>query len=203
MIFRETFLQGVLLIEPEPRADERGSFARYFCIREFSEQGLQSNFVQFNHSVNLHKGTLRGMHFQHPPSCEVKLIRCIRGAVFDVIIDIRKDSPTFLQSMGLELSAANGFMLYIPEGFAHGFQTLEENSEMIYHHSEYYAPGAEGGLHFQDPAFDIFWPMEPTVMSEKDQAYPLISPAFKGIDLMAGEAATDQENSNRLGIANK
>lgn len=183
MIFREASLKGAFIIAPEPRVDSRGSFARYFCIREFEEEGLRSDFVQFNHSINTHKGTLRGMHFQYAPHCEVKLIRCIKGRVFDVIVDVRKDSSTFLQSMGIELSAENATMLYIPEGFAHGFQTLEDGSEMIYHHTQFYAPGAEGGLSYKDPQVNIFWPMEPTVLSEKDQNYPFLTPDFKGVEL--------------------
>ncbi len=181
MIFHPTKLAGSYIIDLEPRSDERGWFARYYCKNEFAQIGHQQEWVQMNHSVNYEKGTLRGMHFQLPPFREIKMVRCIAGAVFDVIVDVRKDSPTFLQWIGLELSAANKKMLYIPEGFAHGFQTLSGNCELLYHHSEYYTPGAEGGLRYDDPALKIDWPLPVTVLSERDGGHPYVNEQFKGI----------------------
>lgn len=181
MKFIETELKGAYIIDLEPRKDDRGLFARTFCKREFQEIGHNKEFVQFNHSMSVQKGTLRGMHFQNPPSAEIKLIRCIRGKVFDVIIDLRAGSSTFLKHIGVVLSEENMRMIYVPEGFAHGFQTLEDNTQMIYHHTEYYAPGSEGGLNFRDPSLNIEWPLTPTNLSDKDQKYPYIDNNFKGI----------------------
>ena len=181
MKFLETPLANAYLIDLRPFQDDRGLFARTFCQREFEEIGHQKPFVQFNHSHTNTKGTLRGLHFQHPPHAEIKLIRCIKGSVFDVMVDLRKDSPTFLQHVGVELSERNMRMIYIPEGFAHGFQTLEDHCELIYHHTAYYQPGSEGGIPYNDPAIGIEWPLDPTVLSEKDQRYPVIGPAFSGL----------------------
>jgi dTDP-4-dehydrorhamnose 3,5-epimerase len=181
MKFLDTGLKGAYIIELEPRRDERGLFARTFCKREFSEINHTKEFVQFNHSMSSQKGTLRGMHFQIPPSAEIKLIRCIRGAVLDVIIDLRKGSPTFLKHIQVVLSEENMNMIYVPEGFAHGFQTLEDNTQMIYHHTEYYSPENERGLNFNDPTFNITWPLEPINLSEKDKKNPYIDNNFKGI----------------------
>jgi dTDP-4-dehydrorhamnose 3,5-epimerase len=181
MIFNPTKLAGSYVIDLEPRSDERGWFARFYCKNEFSQIGHTKEWVQLNHSVSYEKGTLRGMHFQVPPFREIKMVRCIAGAIFDVIVDIRKDSPTFLQWIGIELSVANKKMLYIPEGFAHGFQTLTGNCELIYHHSEYYAPGAEGGLRYDDPALKIEWPLPVTVISDRDKGHPYVNEHFKGI----------------------
>jgi dTDP-4-dehydrorhamnose 3,5-epimerase len=183
MKFFETELKGAYTIDIEPRKDDRGLFARTFCKREFQEIGHTKEFVQFNHSMSVLKGTLRGMHFQYPPFSEIKLIRCIRGQVLDVIIDLRAGSPTFLNHIGVILSEENMRMIYVPEGFAHGFQTLEDNSQMIYHHTEYYTPGNEGGLNFKDPILNIQWPLEPTNLSDKDQKYPFIDNNFKGINI--------------------
>jgi len=184
MIFHNTDLKGAYVIELEPFKDQRGQFARTFCKKEFEEHGLVGEFVQFNHSQNVHKGTLRGMHFQHPPFSEVKLVRCVKGAVLDVIIDIRKDSSTYLLHTAVELSAFNQKMIYIPEGFAHGFQTLEAHTELLYFHSNFYQPGAEGGLKFDDPVLGIQWPLTPSYLSEKDKAYELLSSDFQGIKLI-------------------
>lgn len=181
MKFFETELKGAFIIELEPRRDERGLFVRTFCKREFAEINHTKEFVQFNQSVSLQKGTLRGLHFQVPPSSEIKLIRCIRGKVFDVIIDLRMGSPTFLQHIEVILSDEKMNMIYVPEGFAHGFQTLEDNSHMIYHHTEYYTPENERGLNYNDPAFNILWPLEPVNVSEKDQKHPFIDHNFNGI----------------------
>ena len=182
MKFIETSLKGAYIVEPEPFRDDRGFFARTFCKREFSEIKHTKEFVQFNHSMTTTKGTLRGMHYQIPPSAEIKLIRCIRGSVYDVIIDIRKNSPTFLKHFGVTLSESNLKMIYIPEGFAHGFQTLEDNAQMLYHHTEYYTPQNERGLNYKDPAFKIDWPLIPVNMTEKDQKYSFIDTNFKGIE---------------------
>lgn len=183
MKFVPTPLDGAYIVELEPFYDERGFFARTYCKNEFSAIGHDKEFVQFNHSMTLEKGTLRGMHFQVPPSAEVKLIRCIRGKVYDVIADIRKNSPTFLAHFGIVLSEENLKMIYVPEGFAHGFQTLADNSQMIYHHTAYYNPSNERGLRYNDPALGINWPLPCKNLTEKDKKYPLINNKFKGIIL--------------------
>jgi len=181
MTFHATPLEGSYTIDLQPFADERGWFARYYCKQAFAEIGHTKEWVQLNHSVSYKKGTTRGMHYQLPPFSEIKLVRCIAGAVFDVIVDIRKDSSTFLRWFGVELSAQNKKMLYIPEGFAHGFQCLEENCELLYHHSAFYQPGAEAGIRFDDPLVGIQWPLPVSVMSGRDAAHPLLHDDFKGI----------------------
>jgi dTDP-4-dehydrorhamnose 3,5-epimerase len=183
MHFHETGLAGAYIIDLEPFQDERGLFARTFCKREFEQIGHHKEFVQFNHSHSSTAGTLRGLHFQHPPFSEIKLIRCIKGAVWDVIVDIRQDSPTFLEHIGVELSESNMRMIYVPAGFAHGFQTLEDHTELIYHHTAYYAPEAEGGLYYKDLRLGIQWPLEPTVLSDKDQKHASMTNSFNGIIL--------------------
>jgi dTDP-4-dehydrorhamnose 3,5-epimerase len=183
MKFIETPLKGAYTIEIEPHIDDRGFFVRTYCKREFDQIHHTKEFVQFNHSMTVKKGTLRGMHYQVPPSAEIKLIRCIRGKVLDVVIDLRKNSPTFLQHISIVLSEDNRQMIYVPEGFAHGFQTLEDNSQMIYHHTEYYTPENERGLNYSDPAFQIKWPLPPINMTHKDQEYPFIDNNFKGIEI--------------------
>lgn len=181
MKFIPTSLSGSYIVELEPFSDERGWFARYFCKNEFAAIGHQAEWVQMNHSFTKEKGTLRGMHFQFPPHGEIKLVRCVSGAVYDVIVDLREDSPTFLQYTGVELSAANRRMIYIPEGFAHGFITLAPDSELLYHHSKLYTPGAEGGLRYDDPLLNILWPATPSLVSARDQQHPFIDNRFKGI----------------------
>jgi dTDP-4-dehydrorhamnose 3,5-epimerase len=181
MKFVQTGLAGVWVIELDVRADKRGAFARTFCKREFADVGLTKEFVQLNHSWNLKTGTLRGLHFQIPPYKEGKLVRCIRGHVFDVVVDLRKGSPTFLRSFSVELSERNFKMIYIPEGFAHGFQTLEDNCELFYHHTEYYAPGHEGGIRYSDPILKIDWPLPVVEISDRDLHHPLIEPNFAGL----------------------
>jgi dTDP-4-dehydrorhamnose 3,5-epimerase len=181
MIFTPTPLAGAFTIDLEPFSDERGWFARFYDRKEFEPIGHTRDWVQLNQSVSYTKGTLRGLHFQFPPFREIKMVRCIAGAVYDVIVDLRIGSPTFLQTFGAELSAGNSKMLYIPEGFAHGFQTLEANSALLYHHTEYYTPGAEGGLRYDDPALAIQWPLPVTVISERDVRHPLVDKHFKGI----------------------
>lgn len=172
MIFHRTTLQDAFVIDLETRGDERGFFARTFCRNEFSAHGLDTDYTQQNMSVSAHKGTLRGMHFQNAPHAETKLIRCVRGAIYDAIIDLREDSPTFGAWEGFELNADNKRMLYVPKGFAHGFQTLSDDVEVTYLVAGYYEPSAEGGVLWNDPAFSIDWPLEPTVMSDKDRAWP-------------------------------
>lgn len=152
--------------------DQRGFFARTYCEREFESHGLKSRYVQCSVSFNRYKGTLRGMHFQVAPHEETKLIRCTRGSIYDVIVDLRPASATFKQYVGLVLSAANGRMLYVPEGFAHGFQTLEDNTEVFYQMSQFYAPEHGRGVRWNDPAFGIEWPADERIILDRDQAYP-------------------------------
>ena len=180
MKFIPTILNGSFTIQLDPINDERGWFARYFCKKEFSTIGHEKEWVQMNHSFSLKKGTLRGMHFQKPPYSEIKLVRCIQGSVFDVIIDLRKDSPTFLKWFGTELSAENKLMMYIPEGFAHGFQTLEDNSGLLYMHTAYYSPEAESGLRYNDPQVNISWPLEISEISMRDTNHDLLE-KFNGL----------------------
>ncbi len=183
MIFHKTSLPGLFVIDMQPFVDDRGLFARTFCAREFSERGLETHYVQCNHSSTKSKGTIRGMHYQNPPHAEVKLIRCTSGAVWDVVIDVRAGSPTFLQHVGVELSAINGKMMYIPKGFAHGFQTLSDEAQLAYQHSSYYYPDAESGLHYADPALNIAWPLPVSRISEKDKIISFIDDTFTGITL--------------------
>ena len=173
MKFMATGLNGAWLIEPESNADARGSFARTFCEREFAARGLKTRFVQHSASISKKKGTLRGMHYQRAPYEEVKVVRCVRGAIFDVIIDLRCQSPTYRKWIGLELSAENGRQLYVPEGLAHGFQTLSDDVEVHYLISEFYNPTASSGVYYSDPAFGITWPGKVTAISEKDRMWPL------------------------------
>ena len=172
MIFTETALKGAYIIDLEKREDERGFFARTFCQEEWEAHGLINRVVQANTSYNRRKGTLRGMHYQRPPHAETKLVRATRGRVLDVIIDLRPDSPTYRRWVGVELSAETGRALYVPEGFAHGYQTLEDHSDVVYQVSAPYTPGAEGGVRYNDPAFDIRWPLPVTVISDKDAGWP-------------------------------
>jgi dTDP-4-dehydrorhamnose 3,5-epimerase len=171
MIFTETKLKGAFLIDLEPREDERGFFARAFCQKEFAQHGLKPIIAQANIGFNRHKGTLRGMHFQFPPSAETKLVRASRGAVLDIIVDLRPESATYLQHISVELSADNHRGIYIPERFAHGYQALEDNTETTYHVGEFYTPGAEGGLLFDDPALGLTWPLPVATMSDKDRQW--------------------------------
>ena len=177
MIFTETKLSGAFIIDLERHEDDRGYFARTFCAREFAEHGLETEFVNTNASYSAQKGTLRGMHFQHPPHAEVKLVRCTQGAIYDAIIDLRLDSETHGEWIGVELSRENGRMLYVPRGFAHGFLTLTDDVDVTYQVSAFYTPGAEGGLRYDDPAFGIDWPGRVTVITDKDRTWPLVEPA--------------------------
>jgi dTDP-4-dehydrorhamnose 3,5-epimerase len=172
MKFTPTTLADAVTIELEKRADERGFFARTFCAEEFGKAGLVTAFPQSNHSRNKAKGTLRGMHFQRRPHGEVKLVRVVQGAIHDVIIDIRPESPTFGKWQGFDLDADTGRMLYVPAGFAHGFQTLTDDADVTYQVSTPYTPGAEGGLSWDDPLFGIAWPLPVASISEKDAAWP-------------------------------
>lgn len=174
MIFEKTPLEGAYLIGLDRREDERGFFARAFCAREFAEHGLETQFVQANLSRNEKAGLVRGMHFQRGDDAEVKLVRCIAGSVYDVIVDIREDSPTCLQWFGAELSAENGLLMYVPRGFAHGYQSLSDGATVHYMVSDYYAPDAEGGLRHDDSAIGITWPMPVSQVSPKDAAWPLV-----------------------------
>jgi dTDP-4-dehydrorhamnose 3,5-epimerase len=181
MIFTPTPLAGSYTVALQPLTDDRGWFARTYCKNEFSRIGHTAEWVQMNHSFTAAQGSIRGMHYQLPPFTEIKMVRCIAGAVYDVIIDIRKDSATFLQWFGVELSAENKKMIYIPEGFAHGFQTLCNNCELVYHHSAFYTPGAEGGIHFNEPAVNIQWPLAPGAVSDRDLKHVFLNNQFKGI----------------------
>ena len=172
MKFIETPLDGAYIVEIEATEDERGSFARSWCQKEFEEHGLNSRIVQCNISLNKKKGTLRGMHFQIEPFAEAKLVRCTRGAIYDVIIDLRENSPSFKKWFAVELSESNQKMLYIPEGFAHGFQTLEDNTEVFYQMSEFYYPEYSRGIRWNDPLFSIQWPEGERIIAKKDQEYP-------------------------------
>ena len=175
--------EGAAVIETEPFVDQRGIFARFFCENELSSIIGNRHFVNINFSKTLKKGTIRGIHFQYPPKAEMKLVRCIRGAIFDVIVDIRKGSPTFLKWHGEVLSAENMKMLCVPEGFAHGFQVLEENSEIIYMVSNFYSPENEEGLNYADPILGIDWQIVPEDISDKDMHHKMISDNFRGIEL--------------------
>jgi dTDP-4-dehydrorhamnose 3,5-epimerase len=172
MRFQPTPLQGSYLVDLEKRGDDRGFFSRLFCSKEFAAHGLEPQFVQANNSFSARKGTLRGLHYQIVPKAEMKLVRCIRGAVYDLILDLRPSSPTFGSSFGAELTAENRQMMLVPKGFAHGFITLEDDSELLYLVSEFYSSEHERGVRWDDPQFQIKWPVNPEVISEKDQSYP-------------------------------
>lgn len=173
--FTETGFNGLYLIGIKPLKDERGKFARTYCKKDFAQIGFDKEFVQINFSFNFKKGTLRGMHYQVPPYEETKLIRCVSGKVFDVAVDLRKDSPTYMKWFGTELSKVNMEMILIPEGFAHGFITLEDDAELIYHHTQYFNKDADRGIRYDDPAIGISWPEEVNVISGKDKSYELLN----------------------------
>jgi len=180
MIFEKTSLTGAVRIELEKRVDDRGFFARTFCIDEFAAAGLDTRFVQHNTSLGQKAGTMRGLHFQHPPHGEIKVIRAVKGAVHDVIVDLRPGSPTFGNWEGFDLTEENGTMLYVPAGFAHGFQTLRDYSVVAYLVSTAYTPGAESIVRWNDPALGIDWPLPVSVISEKDETAPDIDLASGG-----------------------
>lgn len=176
MIFTETNLKGAYTIEPEKLADDRGFFGRTWCQREFSDQGLDPSLVQSSISLNHQQGTLRGMHLQLPPAAEVKLVRCTRGAIYDVIVDLRSDSATYLHWTGVKLTADNRIALYIPKGFAHGFQTLGDDTEVFYQISEFYDPNLARGFRWNDPMIKIDWPIPVSKISDRDRTYPDYTP---------------------------
>jgi dTDP-4-dehydrorhamnose 3,5-epimerase len=171
MIFSETKLKGAFVIDLERRQDSRGFFARAFCQREFEEHGLKPVIAQANIAFNNKKGTLRGMHFQYPPAAETKLVRCARGGILDIIVDLRPDSPTYLDHIAVELTAENGRALYVPERFAHGYQVLKDATETSYQVGEFYAPDSEGGLLYSDPRLRLRWPLPVADISPKDSAW--------------------------------
>lgn len=175
MKFTETKLKDAFIIQLDKHSDNRGFFARSFCKNEFAKFGLNNEIVQINNSLSKHKGTLRGMHYQVHPNQEDKIIRCVKGSIYDVIIDLRNESETFLEWFGLELSEDNRKSLYVPKGFAHGYLTLSNNSELFYLSTEYYSPESEKGIRWDDPKFNIEWPIDITEISEKDAALPLFS----------------------------
>ena len=168
MIFTESDLAGAFIIDLERREDDRGFFARMFCQNEFAEHGLRTTIAQANVAYNRVTGTLRGMHFQYPPAAETKLVRCTRGAIVDIIVDLRPESPTYLQSISVQLDAENGRALYVPERFAHGYQTLVDDTETSYFVGEFYTPGVEGGISPHDPRLGLSWPLPVAAISEKD-----------------------------------
>jgi dTDP-4-dehydrorhamnose 3,5-epimerase len=172
MTFEQTFIPGVWIVSLERRDDNRGFFARSFCEREFASHGLLTRFPQCNISFNRKRGTLRGMHFQREPMAEAKLVRCTKGAVYDVVVDLRKQSPTYLRWFGIELTDENRQALYIAAGCAHGFQTLADNAELFYQMSEFYDAAAGDGVRWNDPAFGIKWPLTDPLLSERDATYP-------------------------------
>ncbi|MCA0399617.1 MAG: dTDP-4-dehydrorhamnose 3,5-epimerase family protein [Proteobacteria bacterium] len=178
-----TPLEGLKIVERQRLGDTRGSLSRLFCAGELAAAGWTKPIAQINHTVTAHPATIRGMHFQHPPHAEMKLVTCLSGAVFDVAVDLRAGSPTFLQWHGEILSAENNRALLIPEGFAHGFQTISADVEMLYCHSAPYAPDAEGGLQPLDPKLAIAWPLPSPTLSERDRNHPMIAPDFRGVTL--------------------
>lgn len=173
-------LVGAYIIEPIKHEDNRGSFSRVFCKEELSTI-FNGGIAQINHSVTAQKGSVRGLHFQYPPNAEIKIVKCIQGSVFDVIVDIRQDSPTFLKWYGITLNNENMKMICIPKGFAHGFQTLEDDAQLLYLHSELYSPDHEGALNVLDSVLGIEWPLPFTDLSERDTNHPMINNDFKGI----------------------
>ena len=186
MKFKRTTVAGVFLIDLEPRGDARGFFARLFCEEEFAAQGLETRYIQVNNSSTAKRGTLRGMHYQLPPAAEVKVVRCVNGALFDVVLDLRPDSPTFGKSFGAELSASNRTMMYVPKGCAHGFLSTVDDTEAVYFVSAAYQPDAERGIRYDDKAFNIDWPFVPTEVSEKDRNWRDYDAAYHGGDLLKG-----------------
>ena len=181
MRFHPASIKGLWVIELEPFADNRGRFSRLFCKKELAQIGLQDEIVQVNHSVTLNRGALRGLHFQKPPYGEDKIIRCLRGEVFDVAVDLRKGSDTYLQWFGARLTPENNKAMYLPKGFAHGFQTLQMGSELLYFHTQFYTPEYEAGFRYDDPAIRIEWPEPVSEISDKDASLPYVREDFMGI----------------------
>jgi dTDP-4-dehydrorhamnose 3,5-epimerase len=181
MKFHKTAFEGCYTIEPDIHEDERGWFTRVFCAREVKSYFGDLNLVQTNHSFNSKKGTFRGLHYQEAPFADAKLVRCIAGSVIDIVVDLRPDSLTFMRHLTAELSARNRTLIFLPKGMAHGFQTLEDNTELIYQHSEFYVSSADKGLRYDDPKLSLTLPCEISAISEKDKNYPLLKNDFKGI----------------------
>jgi dTDP-4-dehydrorhamnose 3,5-epimerase len=186
MKFHQTPLEGAHLIEIDRRGDDRGFFARMFCEQEFGAAGLETRFVQVNNSLSAKKGTLRGLHYQLPPAAEVKLVRCVQGALWDVIVDLRPGSPTFAKWFGAELNDDNRLMMYVPRGFAHAILTLADHVEALYLVSAFYSPGEERGIRWDDPAIGIDWPIAPAEISPKDAKWPYLDSAFHGLERLRG-----------------
>lgn len=178
MLFNPIPLSGAYVIDLDKKADERGFFARAFCEQEFAQHGIPTTIRQVNNSLSVQKGTLRGMHYQLAPKAETKIVRCLRGALYDIILDLRVGSSTFGESYGTELTAENRRLFYVPKGFAHGFITLTDNTEVLYFVDEFYSPENERGVRYNDPKFALKWPAEPTVLSEKDRSYPSFDPSW-------------------------
>jgi dTDP-4-dehydrorhamnose 3,5-epimerase len=181
MIFNETELKGAFILQIERREDERGFFGRAFCQHEFEAHGLKPIIAQVNVGSNRKKGTVRGMHFQYPPTAETKLVRCTRGAILDVIVDLRPESPTYLRHIEVELNEDNQHAIYIPERFAHGYQVLRDNTDTIYQVGEFYTPGSEGGLRYDDPKLGLKWPLPVTAISDKDRVWPLLEESEEAV----------------------
>ena len=179
-----TSFENLFIIEPNTFHDERGSFSRVFCENELHDI-FDLQIKQVNHSITKQKGTVRGLHFQYEPNSEVKMVKCIKGAIYDVVVDIRKNSPTFLKTFSIELSKKNQKMLCIPKGFAHGFQTLEDETELLYFHSSIYAPLNEDAINIKDPLLDIKWPLNIINLSKRDESHAFLTEDFKGIDINA------------------
>jgi dTDP-4-dehydrorhamnose 3,5-epimerase len=190
MIFKKTFFKSAYIIEIEKHGDFRGFFGRAWCRKEFADRGLNADLAQTNIGYSRSKGTLRGLHYQAAPYAEAKLLRCVRGSIFDVIIDLRPESSTYMQWLGIELDAESYRMIYIPEGFAHGYLTLEDGTEVMYQVSEYYTPGFERGIRFNDPAFAIRWPEDILFISDKDISWQDYSP-----DMVKNKTAGNREVS--------
>jgi dTDP-4-dehydrorhamnose 3,5-epimerase len=186
MKFHKTPLVGAYTIELEKHGDERGFFSRFFCEKEFAAAGLETRFPQINNSVSARKGAVRGLHYQLAPNAEVKAMRCVRGAMYDVIVDLRAGSPTYLQWFGTELTAENRTMMYVPRGFAHGFMSLTDEVEVVYMASAFYAPESERGLRWDDPTIGVKWPIEPVEVSDKDRAWPDFDPVWHGVEMLRG-----------------
>lgn len=181
MKFNATKIKGLYLIMPDEHMDERGLFFRTFCKKEFLKVNIDVDFVQINQSINFKKGTFRGLHFQNPPFGDNKLIRCISGKVIDILVDLRKNSSTFLQYFMVEISEFNRKMVYVPEGIAHGFITLEDNSQLIYHHTSFYEPNHEGAVNYREPKIKINLPIPVSIISEKDLNIPFLNDTFNGL----------------------
>ncbi len=184
MLFHETPLAGAYTIDLEKRGDDRGFFARLFCAQEFEDHGLVSKFVQVNNSLSSKAGVLRGLHYQLPPSSEVKVVRCVSGSLYDFIVDLRPDSPTFMKSFGAELTAENRKMMYVPRGFAHGFLTLKDQTEAVYLVSDFYDPKSERGIRFDDPTIGLELPAPVLEISDKDRSWPSLGGGFHNLEAM-------------------